>query len=203
MMSSLGPRLRALRQERQWSLRKLASAASVSASLLSDIECGHVNPTVGTLFSLANALGVSAQTFFAPETPAVVPDATTDAAPGVGAGEEEEGEGGAVVRRAGRAELPLTGGITWQRLTPRTEGVVEFMEMRYEPGATSGEALHHHPGREFGLVLEGELTLQLGFRTHTLHAGDSVAFDSTTPHRLANRGAGVLRMAWVNINRAS
>jgi transcriptional regulator with XRE-family HTH domain len=183
VMRALGPRLRQLRQERGRSLRELSSAAHVSASLLSDIERGQVNPTVATLFQITNALGMPAHTLFNL-------DASSPPA------------GGNVVRAGERAELALTGGITWQRLTPAAEGAVEFIEMIYAPGASSGEAMHHHAGREYGLVLAGELTLQLGFLTYTLRAGDSAAFDSTTPHRLSNRGKGELRLAWVNINSA-
>jgi transcriptional regulator with XRE-family HTH domain len=191
-MTALGPRMRALRVERGLTLRQLASHASVSASLLSDIERGKVNPTVATLFSLAAALDVSAQTFFS------VPD--SGGPPSASSGRRSDTGEACIVRSSERATLELTGGIAWERLTPETEGGVEFMEMRYAPGACSGEGMHHHAGREYGLVLEGDLTLELGFRTHTLRAGDSVAFESTTPHRLSNRGAMVLRLAWVNIH---
>jgi transcriptional regulator with XRE-family HTH domain len=196
VMHALGPRVRQLRQERGRSLRDLAAAADVSASLLSDIERGQVNPTVATLFQLTNALGVPAHTLFSLDAS----PAPAEPTPGAAAGDVAPSAN--VVRAGERAELPLTGGITWQRLTPAAEGAVEFIEMIYAPGASSGEAMHHHAGREYGLVLAGELTLQLGFVTHTLRAGDSVAFDSTTPHRLSNRGKDVLRLAWVNINSA-
>jgi quercetin dioxygenase-like cupin family protein len=156
--------------------------------MLSDIERGKVNPSVATMFRVASALGVPPHTFF--PAPSEAPE-----------NESSRGKSRRVVLRPSqRPELPLTGGITWQRLTPRSEGPVEFIEMRYEPGAASGDAPHHHPGREMGLVLEGELTLELGPAQYVLRAGDSIAFDSTTPHRLANRGPDVLRLAWVNVH---
>ena len=44
--------------------------------------------------------------------------------------------------------------------------------------------------------------LQLGFRQVTLQAGDSIVFDSTTPHRLSNKGSNPMRALWVVWNRA-
>ena len=206
--ASLGPRLRELRKQRGLTLRELAGRAGVSASLLSDIERGRVNPSVASFFSLANQLGVAPHGFFPGGQPTLRHDLQSLAAgaadPRVASEPADTArppeEVSSVVRASERAEIPLVGGIRWQRLTPAPEGAVEFIEMRYEPGASSGEAMHHHPGREFGLVLEGELTLELGFQRYRLSRGDSVAFDSTTPHRLSNQTEALLRLAWVNIN---
>jgi uncharacterized cupin superfamily protein len=68
------------------------------------------------------------------------------------------------------------------------------------PGATSGTSLSHHVGREFGLVLEGQLVVELGFERYVLQAGDSIIFDSTTPHRLTNSCSKLMRALWVILN---
>jgi uncharacterized cupin superfamily protein len=62
--------------------------------------------------------------------------------------------------------------------------------------------MSHHEGREFGLMLEGELVVELGFDAYTLRPGDSIIFDSTTPHRLTNRGAQPMRALWVVLNQS-
>ena len=54
-----------------------------------------------------------------------------------------------------------------------------------------------HSGREFGLVLKGELMVELGCETYTLGQGDSIIFDSSTPHRLTNNGDSAMRALWV------
>lgn len=54
----VGERLRAARQERGLSLGALAEAARVGKGSLSEIENGVRNPTLGTLYALAGALGV-------------------------------------------------------------------------------------------------------------------------------------------------
>lgn len=191
----VGPQVRTLRKERGLSLRGLAELAHVSASMVCDLEKGQVNPSVGTLFQIASALGVPAHALFPSGQAGMM--APADTVP-----ETLAGAASPVVRASERATIPLTGGITWQRLTP-SAGPVEFIEMRYPPGASSGEAMHQHPGREYGIVQSGTLTLDLGFDRHALNAGDSVAFNSTTPHRLSNLGTEELRMLWVNHNTAA
>jgi mannose-6-phosphate isomerase-like protein (cupin superfamily) len=96
-----------------------------------------------------------------------------------------------------RPTIQLKGGVTWSRLTAAAEADAEFLEISYAPGATSGANMSHHEGREFGLVLEGELVVQLGFQQLTLNEGDSIVFDSTTPHRLTNKSAEPMRALWV------
>jgi transcriptional regulator with XRE-family HTH domain len=61
----VGERLRAARQERGLSLGALAEAAHVGKGSLSEIENGARNPTLGTLYALAGALGVPLATLLA------------------------------------------------------------------------------------------------------------------------------------------
>ena len=61
--------------------------------------------------------------------------------------------------------------------------------------------MSHHGGREFGLILEGVLVIELGFESYTLHAGDSIIFESATPHRLINKGNQLMRAVWVVLNQ--
>src|SRR5262249_27705038 len=106
-----------------------------------------------------------------------------------------------VVHEEGRPTIELKGGVTWSRLTALGEPDAEFLEITYEPGATSGANMSHHDGREFGLILEGELVIELGFDLYTLKAGDSMIFDSTVPHRLTNKGSQPMRALWVVLSK--
>jgi uncharacterized cupin superfamily protein len=102
-----------------------------------------------------------------------------------------------VVHASARPTIVLKGGVTWTRLTSTSESDVEFLEISYACGASSGENFSHHTGREFGLILEGELIVQLGDQDYVLHEGDSIVFDSTIPHRLANKTESPTRAIWV------
>jgi uncharacterized cupin superfamily protein len=106
-----------------------------------------------------------------------------------------------VVHAGSRPTIELKGGVTWSRLTALAESGAEFLEITYDPGAMSGTNMSHHEGREFGLILAGELVIELGFESYILHEGDSIIFESTVPHRLINRSDRTMRAVWVVLNR--
>lgn len=215
----IGEKLKAIRQERQMSLRELAIKAEVSASMLSQIETGKVFPSVRSLYGIAAALDVSIDYFFPEQgNNSMVQESLVSSEVGeLTASEMRDAKlkGGTesvtqfplhiqpspIVHANSRPLIELKGGVTWARLTALAESGAEFLEITYAPGATSGENMSHHEGREFGMVLEGELIVELGFESYTLCAGDSMVFESTTPHRLANKGTGQMRAIWVVLSR--
>jgi len=212
---AIGEKLRALRQERQLSLRDLADKAEISASMLSQIETGKVFPSVRSLYGIAAALGVSIDYFFPEQNNnfEVQESLVSSEAGELTASEMRDVKlkGGIenvtkfplhtqpspIVHANSRPMIELKGGVTWARLTALAESGAEFLEITYAPGASSGENMSHHEGREFGIILEGELVIELGFESYKLCEGDSMIFESTTPHRLANKGKGQMRAIWV------
>jgi transcriptional regulator with XRE-family HTH domain/mannose-6-phosphate isomerase-like protein (cupin superfamily) len=220
---AIGEKLRAARQGRHMSLRELASRAEMSASMLSQVETGKAYPSVRSIYSIAAALDLPVDYFFpdareakptaagdgpTPERPAgeltasAMRQASANAAGAVETAARPDTSGAApVVHAAGRPAIELLGGVKWSRLTALAEPGAEFLEVTYAPGATSGANMSHHAGREFGLVLAGELVVELGFESHRLGAGDSIIFDSTTPHRLTNVGPGPMQAVWVVLSQ--
>ena len=59
LSTAIGRKILAIRQRRGLTLSELARMAGISKSTLSEIEAGKVNPTIGTLWAIAKALGVS------------------------------------------------------------------------------------------------------------------------------------------------
>ena len=217
---NIGEKLRSARKNARMSLRDLADKAEMSASMLSQIENGKAYPSVRSLYGIAAALSLPVDYFFPTENNREAVSADTPAYAGImTASELREAtiagttEGAAVefhtsphpsvpmVHKATRPTIELKGGVTWARLTAGAEQGVEFLEITYAPGATSGASMSHHEGREFGLILEGELIVELGFERYTLRAGDSIVFDSTTPHRLTNKSDQPVRAIWVVLER--
>ena len=213
---AIGEKLRAIRQRQKISLRELAKRASISASMLSQIETGKAYPSVRSIYSIAAALDLPVDYFFpeqdgspaqADEEPIVADEmtasdmreATINKAFDEASAEAALSEG--VISHAlhanERPSIVLKGGVTWSRLTAGSEPNIEFLEIVYACGAASGETMSHHTGREFGLILEGELVVQLGFKQMTLQAGDSIVFESMTPHRLMNKSSQPMRALWV------
>src|SRR5436305_11275336 len=63
-VSNIGPKLRQAREYKNMSVRGLARYVGVSPSLVSQIERGRVMPSVGTLYSIANELGLVVDDLF-------------------------------------------------------------------------------------------------------------------------------------------
>jgi transcriptional regulator with XRE-family HTH domain len=191
---TLGDRLRRQRVAQGLSLRELARRLAVSPSLVSQIETGKTQPSVRTLYAIVNELGGSFDDVFG-----------VDADGGAARPKPAEPvDAGRVQRLDDRRVIDLETGVRWERLTPRDEPGVEFLLAVYPPGSESSpsNALVRHNGREFGLILKGELRLTVGFEDHVLGPGDSIVFESTTPHRLRNDGDEPVEAVWVVLGRS-
>ena len=58
-----------------------------------------------------------------------------------------------------------------------------YMEIKYREGAEYEDIeLVTHEGQECDIVISGSLKIQIGSRTEILHAGDTIYYDSSTPH---------------------
>ena len=174
LTEQVGARLRERRLARGLSARQLADAIGVSPSMVSMIENGRTNPSVGTLLSIVSVLGTSLDALFSSGDG---PASASPSAPAVG---------GPVVRADERPTIELASGVQWERLTPTEEGGVSFMRVRYDVGGAScpEDALLRHPGRDYVVLIEGRLGVRVGFESYELDVGDSIVFDATTPHRL-------------------
>ena len=199
----LGARLREARQRRGIGVRELSRRTNCSASLISQVELGKIAPSVSTLYSLTSVLGVSMDSLFlADEERQSGPVSSLEpvAAP-ASVVTRPMTENGIVQRRGGRPHISLEHGVRWERLIPAPEPGAEFLEIWYDVGggSVSGDNAIRHTGRQYGLVLEGVLSAQVGFETYVLEAGDSVAFDSTIPHRFWNGGDVPVRAVWFEL----
>jgi transcriptional regulator with XRE-family HTH domain len=187
----IGASLRAQREKVGLTLREVARRIGVSASLISQIERDKVNPSVSTLYALVRELGLSMGDLFAADDGAA-PRASADQA-------------GPVVRRDDRQLINLASGVTWERLTPTSNTGAEFLYVVYDVGSEScpEDSLVTHGGREYGYVTSGRLGIRIGFDEHVLGPGDSVSFDSTSPHRLWAIGDEPVTAIWFVVGRQS
>jgi mannose-6-phosphate isomerase-like protein (cupin superfamily) len=89
-------------------------------------------------------------------------------------------------------------GISFELLAPDDAEAIEPIFGRYEVGATMGSEPVTHAGEEWGLVLKGRLKVWVGDEIYFLDPGDSIWFQSTIPHRLANVADEETEYVWVN-----
>ena len=191
--SKVGSRLRRERERRGISLRELARRVGVSPSLVSQIELDRVNPSVSTLYALVTELGMTMSDVFG--------DAVQ---PGTQVAVQRPVDG-VVARRDTRRVINLASGVRWERLTPHNDPDVEFLYVVYPIGAEScpEDALVTHGGREYGYVSSGTLGVRVGFDEYELGPGASIAFDSSSPHRLWAIGDEPVHAIWVVLGRVA
>jgi transcriptional regulator with XRE-family HTH domain len=201
----VGARLRGFRKRNGLTIRQLAARLDVSPSMISQIETGKTQPSVRTLYAIVNELGVSLDEVFAADgaettrgggEPKPVPDRTETRV--VRASSRDR------VQRAGERQIiELETGVRWELLATSHEPDIDFIHHIYPVGGSSSPTgvLMRHSGREFGIVLTGQLGVTVAFDHYHLLPGDSILFDSTLPHRLENEGDEEVHSIWMIYGR--
>ena len=108
----------------------------------------------------------------------------------------------AVTRKGGGHSAAKEPGIDIRNLAPLFRNkLAEPYWVRYEYSADQQNRPIHltkHSGQEFDLILNGSLKVQIGSNIEVLHEGDSIYYDSGTPHgMIAVDGADCLFLAVV------
>lgn len=173
----LGAQVRAYRTARRLSQRALAELAGVTSGFLSQLENGRTTASIATLRRIADALGVGLVDLLEPGPVSAA----------------------RVVRAADRRMLSAANGMTKWFLTEPPFGHVEMYAATIRPGGSTGpEQYRHGDAEEIMLVLRGEVLVELDEERHELAAGDTIVFQSSTPHRVANRGELDAELVWLN-----
>ncbi len=166
-MDNLGQRLKTLRARRGLSQRKLAQIAGVSNATVSLIEHGRTDPSMGLLRKILDSLGVSFAEFFASDTRTSEKYFYT---------RDELSEIG-------------SGPISYLQVgSDLSEGQLQILYERYNPGADTGQSMLSHDAEEGGIVLQGRLEVTVGDQVQVLTTGAAYRFNSRLPHRFRNTG---------------
>lgn len=152
-LSGVGPRLRALRHERDTTLGELSATTGISVSTLSRLESGSRKPTLELLLPLAQAHGVTLDELV--DAPATG-DPRVHLRP---------------VTRQGMTMVPLT----------RRPGGIQAYKLVMHPRPGEPE-LQTHEGYEWLYVLNGRLRMLLGEHDLVLSPGEAAEFDTRVPH---------------------
>ncbi len=174
-----GGKLRAVRERKNITLKDVAASAGVSESLVSQIERNKVSPSIDTLLTLADVLGIDHEYLF------------SDYKKTKKVSVLKNGTGGTLTQNQ----------VTLNQLS-RTEDLSEDHSMEafmldIEIGGEKGDMEYGHAGKEFGLILEGCCELVYGTETYLLEKGDTVSFPSDIPHTLKNTGHERLKALWI------
>jgi transcriptional regulator with XRE-family HTH domain len=168
----IGPRVRALREAMDLSLRDLAERSGVSAPMLSQVERGETSPTLAVASRIAAGLELRLSQLLRLDEEGMV----------------------SVVRRPDRRRGGNdASGHRFEILTPplpgqRSELSRHVLAQGAETGGSGDPPMHEPGSREVALVEQGHVVLHIDGATHELGAGDTVTFDADLPHRFANPG---------------
>jgi DNA-binding transcriptional MerR regulator/quercetin dioxygenase-like cupin family protein len=169
-----GQRFRRLRTRRGLSLGQVARATGVSVGFLSALERGQMRSSIATLRRIARFYKTNILSLF-----------------------EVAGENPRLVRPAQRKVLETTPGVRMELLAWGNTAMEPHL-FRVKPGGSSGES-YAHEGEEFLHVLKGAFEIWLNNKEHyRLVSGDSLYFESSTPHRWKNPGRSETWVLWVN-----
>jgi len=169
-----GQRFRRLRTRRGLSLAQVARATKVSVGFLSALERGQMRSSISTLRRIARFYRTNILSLF-----------------------ETAAENPRLVRPGQRKVLETTPGVRMELLA-WGQTAMEPHLFRIKPGGGSGES-YSHEGEEFLHVLRGDFEIWLDSKEHyRLKPGDSLYFESSTPHRWKNPGRSETLLLWVN-----
>ena len=182
----IGEKIRLLRRQKRMTLDELSKKSEVSKSLLSMVERNISAPTVRTLEKVVRALGTTVSSLYLEM-------------------ENSEKRNSClgrvmVVRKKDRKKLvlgPERGKAHYELLTPDYQRKLEIIYIHFPVGRNKGKFISHD-GDECGIVLEGKLKAHIGDQVIILEEGDSIYFDSTTPHYWENIGEIEVRAFWIN-----
>ena len=169
-----GERFRRLRTRRGLSLAQVARSTGVSVGFLSALERGQMRSSIATLRRIARFYRTNILSFF-----------------------EAAEENPRLVRPAQRKILETTPGVRMELLAWGHTAMEPHL-FRIRPGGGSGES-YAHEGEEFLHVLRGNFEIWLKSGEHyRLKPGDSLYFESSTPHRWKNPGRSEVWLLWIN-----
>jgi len=160
---TLGQRIREIRKNQNKSLEKVAGEIGISKSHLSQIERGKVNPSVNTLWSLADALKTPVGSLFSVN--------------------EKKG----TFLNSIKAQF-ISDGVRCFSLYPAFRTDFEFTYIEYEVGSNTGKGLGKHGGIECLLILDGTVKFTLGDKEYILSKEQSIQFWGNIPHGVENVG---------------
>ena len=169
-----GQRFRRLRTRRGLSLAQVARATGVSVGFLSALERGQMRSSIATLRRIARFYRTNILSLFEPasDNPRLV--------------------------RPDQRKILETNPEVRMELLAWGNTVMEPHLFRIKPGGGSGES-YSHEGEEFLHVLRGNFEIWLDGKEHyQLKPGDSLYFESSTPHRWKNPGRRETWLLWIN-----
>ncbi len=174
--ATFGSAIRRLRTERGWTLKDLSERSKISQSALSRVETGQITLSFDRAHALARALDAD----FSQIVSRMVTSEAARPLPVNASGWRSltrRGDGHHVTQNNGDYEYLCSEFLYRKMVTGICMLTAQTLE-EHGPYVT-------HPGEEFIHVLDGPVIIETEYYAPlTLENGDSIQFDSTTPHAI-------------------
>ncbi len=182
--SQLGKTVQRLRKAYSLSLSELSEQSGVAKSIISQIERNETNPTLATIWRLAQALDVSIDRVLqaAEDEPFVE--------------KSSRGDTPILVSDDGRCRLAITGWI-------KTVEWLQWYDFQAEPGGVLESESHQRGSIECLSVIEGELEVEVAGSNERAREGETLRYRCDRPHVIRNRSDQPARATMVCILRAA
>jgi transcriptional regulator with XRE-family HTH domain len=184
LSGQLGKTVQRLRKAYNLSLSELSEQSGVAKSIISQIERNETNPTLATIWRLAQALDVTIERVLRER----------DDSPFIE--KISRGDTPILVSDDGKCRLAITGWI-------KTVDWLQCYDFSAEPGGVL-ESDAHQPGAVESLsVIEGELQVEVAGETDSLRAGETLRYRADRPHLIRNAGEAPARAVMICILKAA
>ena len=179
-VDAVSTNLKTIREARNLSLDQLSELTDVSKSMLRQIETGKSNPTIATIWKIANGLRVSFTTLL--RKPMVTAEV-----------------------RAFKAETPLTAQGSHYRLYPlipfEPQQSFETYYVEIDPGTIFSGEPHEGNTYEYVFVIAGKFEISVGEQTFEVNAGEFLQFEANGPHEYRSLGrktaSGIMQISYL------
>ena len=174
----IGSKLKALREEKGLTIKKLAELTGCTTSMISQIEHGKSEPSISMLKKIANALQVNIVDFFI-DSPIINGDFT-------------------LVKPDDRIDIKLP---RWDAhiqsflKSTKNKKMHPFYTKISPNGGSKG--MYSHEGEEFVYILKGELCIKVGDKEYIVKEGEAVYFKSYIPHDWINKSDSDTEVLWI------
>lgn len=182
--SQLGKTVHRMRKAYNLSLSELSEQSGVAKSIISQIERNETNPTLTTIWRLAQALDVSIERVLqaADDDPFIE--------------RTSRGDTPILVSEDGRCRLAIIGWI-------KTVDWLQWYDVQADPGGQLESEAHQRGSVECLSVSEGELWVEVAGAVERARAGETLRYRCDRPHTIINRGETMARATMVCILRAA
>lgn len=180
----LGRTVSRLRKAHNMSLSDLSDHSGVAKSIISQIERNETNPTLATIWRLAQALDVAIDRVLQGSDDEPFLEKTT------------RGDTPILVSEDGRCKLAIIGWI-------KTVEWLQWYHFSAEPDGVLASEPHQHGSVECLSVLEGELEIEVAGVIEVARSGDTLRYRCDRPHVIRNRSSRPARATMVCILRAA